>query len=268
MPTAHILPLRSGKNTAKLTLNGFGKEIEEGFMETSRHLEKEMFFSAHDTLSAKELVKRYVRASNASPKWTKAHIEELVNDFFVVPKDLFTEEKHYKPVLQAQWQSKKKDGKAVYECTKCSSEEQNLDNALFCSNCGAAMTEPETKYYNARDAYDWATLSCWYQSSIDENEPPVWTDKHLEELLNTFYLVPTSATPVNRMPVISADWVLHEENSKKEYRCSHCGFAKETPSDALFCSHCGAYMSAISRLQAEGNVSPTLKSVLEKKKAG
>lgn len=33
-------------------------------------------------------------------------------------------------------------------------------------------------------------LTDWYQQSIDETEPPIWTDKHLDELYNDFYLIP------------------------------------------------------------------------------
>lgn len=40
------------------------------------------------------------------------------------------------------------------------------------------------------DAWDEATLSDWYQSSIDEKTPPIWTDRHLEELMHDFYVIP------------------------------------------------------------------------------
>ena len=39
-------------------------------------------------------------------------------------------------------------------------------------------------------AYDMTTLSDWYQNSIDETVEPIWTDKHLEELMTDFYLIP------------------------------------------------------------------------------
>ena len=50
-------------------------------------------------------------------------------------------------------------------------------------------------YLSKDAAYDYATLSCWYQSSIDETHPPIWTDEHLDELLNDFYVIPND-TPV------------------------------------------------------------------------
>ena len=30
----------------------------------------------------------------------------------------------------------------------------------------------------------------WYISSVSENEAPVWTEKHIFELLNDFYVIP------------------------------------------------------------------------------
>lgn len=34
-------------------------------------------------------------------------------------------------------------------------------------------------------------LSEWYQKSlVDETAPPVWTDEHIEEIVNDFYLIP------------------------------------------------------------------------------
>lgn len=33
-------------------------------------------------------------------------------------------------------------------------------------------------------------LENWYQDSINEEIEPIWTDKHLDELFNDFYLLP------------------------------------------------------------------------------
>lgn len=30
----------------------------------------------------------------------------------------------------------------------------------------------------------------WYQSSVSELDNPVWTDEHIEEVFNDFYLIP------------------------------------------------------------------------------
>lgn len=38
---------------------------------------------------------------------------------------------------------------------------------------------------------DFDYLSDWYRTSlVDETEPPVWTDGHIEEVVNDFYLIP------------------------------------------------------------------------------
>lgn len=43
---------------------------------------------------------------------------------------------------------------------------------------------------NHHNAIDFVYLQNWYQDSIDETKQPIWTDKHLEELFNDFYLIP------------------------------------------------------------------------------
>jgi hypothetical protein len=40
------------------------------------------------------------------------------------------------------------------------------------------------------DVVDMSYLQNWYQDSVDETKEPIWTDKHLEELFNDFYLIP------------------------------------------------------------------------------
>ena len=39
-------------------------------------------------------------------------------------------------------------------------------------------------------AFDYSTLADWYISSVDDRDTPVWTDEHIEELLNDFYVIP------------------------------------------------------------------------------
>lgn len=39
-------------------------------------------------------------------------------------------------------------------------------------------------------AIDTGYLYDWYQQSIDTTIPPVWTDEHIEEVSNDFYLIP------------------------------------------------------------------------------
>ena len=39
-------------------------------------------------------------------------------------------------------------------------------------------------------AYDFSTLADWYISSVNAKDTPLWTEEHLTELLNDFYLIP------------------------------------------------------------------------------
>lgn len=40
------------------------------------------------------------------------------------------------------------------------------------------------------EAVDEYYLDDWYLSSIDNNEPPIWTEDHIKELCNDFILIP------------------------------------------------------------------------------
>ena len=40
------------------------------------------------------------------------------------------------------------------------------------------------------DPIDRAYLSDWYINSVSESDIPVWTEEHLDELFNDFYLIP------------------------------------------------------------------------------
>ena len=48
----------------------------------------------------------------------------------------------------------------------------------------------ETRKYFKEFAVSRGYLGDWYQQSIDETQPPIWTDEHLDELYNDFYLIP------------------------------------------------------------------------------
>lgn len=61
----------------------------------------------------------------------------------------------------------------------------NRDNRMS-FDCGARWAD---KHPNA---IDMSYLQNWYQDSIDETKAPIWTDQHLEELFNDFYLIPKS----------------------------------------------------------------------------
>ena len=39
-------------------------------------------------------------------------------------------------------------------------------------------------------AVDYSLLYDWYIHSVSRHDAPVWTEKHIEELLSDFYLIP------------------------------------------------------------------------------
>lgn len=46
------------------------------------------------------------------------------------------------------------------------------------------------KEFIKENAVDEGFLQDWYQNSVLETDPPVWTDKHIAEVVEDFYLVP------------------------------------------------------------------------------
>lgn len=73
------------------------------------------------------------------PRWTEAHIEELTNDFIVIPKD--TPAADVVPVMHAKWIICS-DGYYPY-CSNCKREPQGRMMTKFCPNCGATMDRNE-----------------------------------------------------------------------------------------------------------------------------
>lgn len=57
------------------------------------------------------------------------------------------------------------------------------------------------RYIDKEQAYDRQTLYDWYISSVCDGDP-VWTEEHLDELLNDFLLIPKDAPTVDAEPVV------------------------------------------------------------------
>lgn len=68
------------------------------------------------------------------PVWTEARIEELANDFIVIPKD--TPAADVAPVVHAKWYPLGSAPDLVL-CSKCG--DWNTYEAKYCPNCGAKM---------------------------------------------------------------------------------------------------------------------------------
>ena len=51
----------------------------------------------------------------------------------------------------------------------------------------------EKRLVDLEKAMDKSTLYDWYITSVSPEDEPVWTDGHIEELLNDFYVIPKEA---------------------------------------------------------------------------
>lgn len=60
-------------------------------------------------------------------------------------------------------------------------------------------------------AYDYSTLADWLISSVG-SEPPVWTEQHIDELIEDFYIVPKSTPLADAVEVV---------------RCADCEYFSE-----------------------------------------
>ena len=66
----------------------------------------------------------------------------------------------------------------------------------------------EKGYVSLDAAYDIGTLEDWYISSVSQDDAPVWTEEHLEELLNDFYVIPKDTPTVDVAPEKHGHWIL------------------------------------------------------------
>lgn len=82
-------------------------------------------------------------------------------------------------------------------------------------------------FINLDTAYDSDSLTVWYISSVG-SETPVWTDKHIEELLNDFYVIPKDTPAADVVPVV------HCKNCEYNNECSVQDFGEMHQND--FCS--------------------------------
>ena len=97
-------------------------------------------------------------------------------------------------------------------------------------------------FINLDTAYDSDSLTVWYISSVG-SETPVWTDKHIEELLNDFYLIPKDTPAADVVPVRHGHWVKEKPDVLIHWHCSVCEncYYLEEP-NANYCPNCGAKM--------------------------
>ena len=67
----------------------------------------------------------------------------------------------------------------------------------------------ENRFIDINEAYEHHDLACWYQSSVDDT-PPIWTDEHLEELLNDFYVIPKDTHTADVVPRAEVEKIFDE----------------------------------------------------------
>ena len=99
------------------------------------------------------------------------------------------------------------------------------------------------EYISKQAAVDAGYLSDWYISSVGD-ELPVWTDAHIDELLNDFIVIPKDTKPADVQPVKRGKWVRVTDD---DYECSECKAAvwsrNANPIDNYhYCWRCGADM--------------------------
>ena len=107
----------------------------------------------------------------------------------------------------------------------------------------------EKEYIDLETVYDMDTLEDWYINSVSDNDTPVWTEEHLEELLNDFYVIPKDTPAADVAPVRHGHWVSEYDCGYMTPHCSECGETaltkEETSYDYVYssyCPHCGAKM--------------------------
>lgn len=83
-------------------------------------------------------VAEYADEKRNEPRWTEKHIEELTQDFIVIPKD--TPVADVAPVVHAYWKRVDKgDGGHDTVCSHCSTPIVTYLETPYCHNCGAKM---------------------------------------------------------------------------------------------------------------------------------
>lgn len=67
-------------------------------------------------------------------------------------------------------------------------EDLEEQGRLLALPCGVGKYEK--RLVDLDKAMDESTLCDWYITSVSLKDEPVWTDRHIEELLNDFYVIP------------------------------------------------------------------------------
>lgn len=97
------------------------------------------------------------------------------------------------------------------------------------------------------NAMDIATLYDWYISSVSQDDEPVWTEKHIDELFRDFYVIPKETPTIEAEPVKHGKWLLEREpdGNPNGFHCSVCDGDFHNVGIRVaydYCPFCGARM--------------------------
>ncbi len=100
-----------------------------------------------------------------------------------------------------------------------------------------------SEYIDKSKAVGEGYLQDWYISSVSEDDEPVWTEGHIEELAKDFIVIPKDTPAADVAPVVHGRWVYHNFDTI----CSECRKSAifdewEQQAETEFCPHCGAKM--------------------------
>ncbi|CCY19967.1 putative uncharacterized protein [Eubacterium sp. CAG:786] len=101
-----------------------------------------------------------------------------------------------------------------------------------------------SEYIDKSEAVGEGYLQDWYISSVSEDDEPVWTEAHIEELTRDFIVIPKDTPAADVAPVVHAYWIYqkpYDEYTWRPYICSSCkthGGKHRTN----YCQSCGAKM--------------------------
>lgn len=106
------------------------------------------------------------------------------------------------------------------------------------------------RYIEVSEAMDRNTLYDWYILSIDETISPIWTDEHIEELSNDFYLVHKDTPFADVEEVKHGSWKGLKPDNRgytEKFQCSECKcittlYLYQQECDYEYCPNCGAKM--------------------------
>lgn len=95
------------------------------------------------------------------------------------------------------------------------------------------------EYISKEAAVGAGYLSDWYISSVGD-ESPVWTDEHINELLNDFLVIPKDTPAADVQSVKHGRWIRKHNSFPQRYFCTECGGGDV--GRFAFCHYCGARM--------------------------